>query len=66
MAAARLAEGVEGADRDFYAGKVAAVRWFAATVLPKVAAERAIVVAAERAIVVAEDAAAMVLDEVAF
>jgi alkylation response protein AidB-like acyl-CoA dehydrogenase len=31
------------ADRDFYAGKLAAARFFAATVLPRLAAERAIV-----------------------
>ena len=29
-------------DRDFYAGKLAAARFFAATVLPRLAAERAI------------------------
>ena len=30
------------ADSDFYAGKVAAARFFAATVLPRLATERAI------------------------
>jgi Acetyl-CoA dehydrogenase C-terminal like len=32
----------DSADRDFYAGKVAAARFFAATVLPRLATERAI------------------------
>jgi alkylation response protein AidB-like acyl-CoA dehydrogenase len=32
--------GAEAADRDFYAGKVAVARFFAATVLPRLAAER--------------------------
>ena len=30
----------DAADRDFYAGKMAAARFFAATVLPRLAAER--------------------------
>jgi hypothetical protein len=34
--------GVGTADRDFYAGKVAAARFFAATVLPRIAAERTV------------------------
>jgi alkylation response protein AidB-like acyl-CoA dehydrogenase len=43
IAQARLDELAEGAaDRDFYAGKLAAARFFAATVLPRLAAERAI------------------------
>jgi hypothetical protein len=33
----------DSADRDFYAGKLAAARFFAATVLPRLAAERTIV-----------------------
>ncbi len=33
----------DAADRDFYAGKLAAARFFAATVLPRLAAERQIV-----------------------
>jgi alkylation response protein AidB-like acyl-CoA dehydrogenase len=43
IAQCRLAELAPGApDRDFYLGKVAAARFFAATVLPRLAAERAI------------------------
>ncbi|HET8983794.1 MAG TPA: acyl-CoA dehydrogenase C-terminal domain-containing protein, partial [Pedococcus sp.] len=37
-----LAGGASGKDRDFYEGKVAAARFFARTVLPKIAAERRI------------------------
>jgi alkylation response protein AidB-like acyl-CoA dehydrogenase len=40
VALARLDEGAAGADRAFYAGKVAAAGFFAATVLPRLAAER--------------------------
>jgi hypothetical protein len=40
IALARLDEGATGADRAFYAGKVAAAGFFAATVLPRLAAER--------------------------
>ena len=43
VALARLDEGAEPADRAFYAGKVAAARFFAATVLPRLAADREIV-----------------------
>ncbi len=43
IAQRRLDELAPGApDRDFYLGKVAAARFFAATVLPRLAAERAI------------------------
>jgi hypothetical protein len=35
--------GADSADRDFYAGKLGAARFFAATVLPRLAAERSIV-----------------------
>jgi alkylation response protein AidB-like acyl-CoA dehydrogenase len=44
VAQARLDEGagLAGGDRDFYAGKLAAARFFAATVLPRLAAERTI------------------------
>jgi len=43
IAQRRLDElGPEAADRDFYAGKLAAARFFAATVLPRLAAERKI------------------------
>jgi alkylation response protein AidB-like acyl-CoA dehydrogenase len=40
VALARLDEGAGGEDRAFYEGKVAAARFFAATVLPRLAAER--------------------------
>jgi hypothetical protein len=44
VAQARLDEGagLASGDRDFYAGKLAAARFFAATVLPRLAAERKI------------------------
>jgi hypothetical protein len=42
IALARLDEGAPDADRDFYTGKVAAASFFAATVLPRLAAERKI------------------------
>ncbi|GAB3493140.1 acyl-CoA dehydrogenase [Nocardiopsis coralliicola] len=50
--------GADAADADFYAGKIAAARFFSAQVLPKIAAERAI---AE-----AQDAALMEVPEAAF
>ena len=37
-----LDAGATGADKDFYTGKVAAAQFYARTVLPKLAAERAI------------------------
>jgi alkylation response protein AidB-like acyl-CoA dehydrogenase len=42
VALARLDEGPQPADRSFYAGKVAAAAFFAATVLPRLSAEREI------------------------
>ena len=42
MALARLDEGPQPADRSFYEGKVAAAAFFAATVLPRLSAEREI------------------------
>jgi len=42
VALARLDAGAGGPDKDFYTGKVAAARFFAATVLPRLAAEREI------------------------
>jgi alkylation response protein AidB-like acyl-CoA dehydrogenase len=42
VALARLDEGPQPADRSFYAGKVAASAFFAATVLPRLSAEREI------------------------
>ncbi|MFC5750349.1 acyl-CoA dehydrogenase [Actinomadura rugatobispora] len=43
VALAKLGGEVSGADRDFYTGKVAAAQFFCATVLPRLAAERAVV-----------------------
>jgi alkylation response protein AidB-like acyl-CoA dehydrogenase len=54
----RLNEELKSGEKAFYEGKVASGRWFARTVLPKLAAERAI---AE-----ATDLAVMDLDEAAF
>jgi alkylation response protein AidB-like acyl-CoA dehydrogenase len=54
----KLGGDVSAADQAFYEGKVAAAQWFARTVLPKVAAERAI---AE-----STDLSVMQLDEAAF
>jgi alkylation response protein AidB-like acyl-CoA dehydrogenase len=42
IAQARLDEGAAGPDRAFYEGKIAAARFFAATVLPRLAVEREI------------------------
>lgn len=42
IAAAKLADGSAGKDEAFYTGKVAAAKFFAATVLPRVTAERVI------------------------
>ena len=54
--AARAAE-LSDADRSFYQGKVAAASFFARTVLPKLAAERAIAEATDNALMeVPEDA----------
>src|SRR3954468_10220579 len=58
VALAELAQGAGGRDKAFYEGKVAAARFFARQVLPKLAAERAI---AE-----ATDTSLMELDESAF
>jgi hypothetical protein len=58
VALERLNEQLSPGEKAFYEGKVASGRWFARTVLPKLAAERAI---AE-----ATDLAAMDLDEAAF
>jgi hypothetical protein len=54
----RLNDDLPPAEKSFYEGKVGSGRWFARTVLPKLAAERAI---AE-----ATDLAVMDLDEAAF
>ena len=58
VALSRLNEAHRHAEKAFYEGKVASGRWFARTVLPKLAAERAIVEASDLAI--------MDLDEAAF
>jgi alkylation response protein AidB-like acyl-CoA dehydrogenase len=58
VALERLNEDLTSAEKSFYEGKVGSGRWFARTVLPKLAAERAI---AE-----ATDLAVMDLDEAAF
>jgi len=42
VAQARLDDDDQSADRAFYQGKIAAARFFAATVLPRLAAEREI------------------------
>ena len=43
IAQARLDEGAAGSDRAFYEGKIGAARFFAATVLPRLATERQLV-----------------------
>jgi hypothetical protein len=58
VALARLGEEQTAAEQAFYEGKVAAARWFARTVLPRLTAER---VAAERT-----DLSVMDLPEAAF
>jgi alkylation response protein AidB-like acyl-CoA dehydrogenase len=58
VALANLNRELPAAEKSFYEGKVAAARWFARTVLPKLAAERVI---AEQT-----DLAPMELDEAAF
>jgi alkylation response protein AidB-like acyl-CoA dehydrogenase len=58
VALQRLNEQLSPKEKAFYEGKVASGRWFARTVLPKLAAERAIAEAA--------DLAVMDLDEAAF
>ncbi|WP_088282890.1 acyl-CoA dehydrogenase [Kineosporia sp. A_224] len=58
VALAKLAEGPSAKDKPFYEGKVAAARFFARTVLPRIAAERAVAEAMDNAL--------MDLDEAAF
>jgi hypothetical protein len=55
---AATADGVSAKDRAFYEGKIAAARFFATTVLPKITAERAIAEGTDNAL--------MDLDESAF
>jgi alkylation response protein AidB-like acyl-CoA dehydrogenase len=58
VALAKLTEGAGGRDKAFYEGKVAAARFFARQVLPKLAAERAIAESTDNSL--------MELDEAAF
>ena len=58
VAQARLDAGDAGKDEDFYTGKVAAAQFFARTVLPRMASEKAITLA--------EDGALMDVPEAAF
>lgn len=58
VARAALDRGVSGDDEAFYLGKVAAARFFAATVLPRLSADRAVTTAT--------DASLMELPETAF
>ncbi len=56
--AALAGDGVSAKDRAFYTGKVAAARFFATTMLPRISAERAVAEATDNAL--------MALDESAF
>ncbi len=47
IAQARLDEGVEGPDKDFYTGKVAIAKFFASEVLPRLVSDRKIVESAD-------------------
>ena len=47
IAQAKLDEGADGADGDFYRGKVAAAKFFAHEVLPRLTADRKVVEAAD-------------------
>ncbi|HVL98744.1 MAG TPA: acyl-CoA dehydrogenase [Egibacteraceae bacterium] len=57
VALAALADGPHGSDRAFYEGKVAAARWFAATVLPQLAARRAVMEATDLRVMELDDPA---------
>ena len=50
VALTRLSGQLSAADKSFYEGKVASARWFARTVLPKLAAEAEIAEATDLAI----------------
>jgi hypothetical protein len=50
VAQAALGRGATGSDESFYLGKVAAARFFAATVLPRLASDRAVVTATDTAL----------------
>ena len=57
VALAALAAGPKPGDRAFYEGKVAAARWFCRTVLPGLAARRAVVESTDLALMELDDAA---------
>ena len=57
VAQAALAAAPAGPDHAFYRGKVAAARWFAADVLPRLAARRAVVEATDLGLMDLDDAA---------
>ena len=50
MALDKLAAGAEGAERDFYEGKVAAAQFYARQVLPRLSAERAMAEATDNSL----------------
>src|SRR3954466_537442 len=50
VALTKLAEGAGGRDKAFYEGKVAAARFFARTVLPRIAADRVVAEAVDNAL----------------
>jgi hypothetical protein len=57
VATSALKGDVSGADRDFYTGKIAAARFFARTVLPRISAERAIAEAVDTSLMDVPEAA---------
>jgi hypothetical protein len=57
VATAALKGDVSAADRDFYTGKIAAARFFARTVLPRITAERAIAEAVDGSLMDVPEAA---------
>ncbi len=57
VARARLGDGASDKDRPFYEGKVAAARFFARTVLPRLAAERAVAEATDNALMEVDESA---------
>jgi hypothetical protein len=57
VALAALAGGVTERDRHFYEGKLAATRFFTAQVLPRLAAERAVVENTDNALMEVDEAA---------
>jgi hypothetical protein len=57
VALKRLSEDLPAGEQAFYEGKVASARWFARTVLPRLAAERAIAEATDLAVMDLPEAA---------